>query len=87
MINKVNDEWFNNGIQLLTQRDKDLAAIITKYGIPNQWKRKPGFPTLIRIILEQQVSLSSAKAIFERLCTAVTVLTPENFLRLDDLQL
>lgn len=83
----INNEWFNNGIQVLTQRDKDLAAIITKYGIPNQWKRKPGFPTLIWIILEQQVSLSSAKAIFERLCTSVTVLTPETFLQLDDLQL
>lgn len=31
------------------------------------WARRPGFPTLLRIILEQQVSLISARAMFERL--------------------
>lgn len=31
------------------------------------WGRRPGFPTLLRIILEQQVSLISARAMFERL--------------------
>lgn len=31
------------------------------------WARRPGFPTLLRIVLEQQVSLVSARAMFERL--------------------
>jgi DNA-3-methyladenine glycosylase II len=74
-------------IQKLTQRDRDLAQIITKYGYPPQWQRKPGFPTLIQIILEQQVSLASALATFNRLNLAVTTLTPATFLSLDDLQL
>ncbi len=47
------------------------------------WKRDPGFPTLVQIILEQQVSLSSARAAFNRLSQAVSVLIPEEFLKLD----
>jgi DNA-3-methyladenine glycosylase II len=74
-------------IQKLTKRDRDLAQIISKLGYPPQWQRKPGFATLIQIILEQQVSLASALATFNRLNLAVTTLTPATFLSLDDLQL
>ncbi len=48
------------------------------------WTRKAGFPTLIHIILEQQVSLASARAAMNRLLTATSPLTPERFLQLDD---
>lgn len=48
------------------------------------WDRKPGFATLIQIILEQQVSLASARAAFDRLCLAVSPLTPSGLLALDD---
>ena len=44
----------------------------------------PGFPTLIHIILEQQVSLASARACFDKLLAAVGELTPESLLALDD---
>ena len=57
------------------------------YGPPPLWKREEGFHTLIHIILEQQVSLASAKAAYERLVEALRVLTPENFLNLDDEEL
>lgn len=82
-----NRDWFEKGLKILVERDSDLAAIINRYGSPSQWQREPGFPALIRIILEQQVSLSSAQKAFERLCNAVTPLTPENFLKLDDTEL
>ena len=81
------DRDFIAGIKELTKRDRDLAEIIDRLGYPPQWQRKPGFATLIQIILEQQVSLASAKATFERLNNAVTELTPASFLSLDDLQL
>ena len=48
------------------------------------WARKAGFPTLIHIILEQQVSLASARAAFDRLQASVSPLTPRRFLKLDD---
>lgn len=35
------------------------------------WARRPGFTTLLRIILEQQVSLASAEALYRRLAATV----------------
>lgn len=74
-------------IEILTQRDRDLAAVIQQFGQPPQWQREPGFATLIQIILEQQVSLTSARATFQRLLALVPNLTPKNFVNLNDLQL
>ena len=86
--NKVaEDSQFDRGIKFLIESDRDLATVIERFGKPPQWKREPGFATLIRIILEQQVSLASAKATFERLCNAVDILTPQNFMLLDDVEL
>jgi DNA-3-methyladenine glycosylase II len=78
---------FIQGIEELTKRDRDLAKIIDNYGYPLPWQREPGFPTLIRIILEQQVSYASAQAAFKRLNHAVKYLSPARFLTLDDLEL
>ena len=83
----MNQEAFNTGVEELIKRDRDLAQIVEDLGYPSPWQRKPGFPTLIRIILEQQISLGSAKAAFERLNNAVDKLTPESFLNLDDAEL
>ena len=49
--------------------------------------RQQGFHTLLHIILEQQVSLASAKAAYKKLLTAIRELTPENFLTLADTDL
>jgi DNA-3-methyladenine glycosylase II len=43
------------------------------------WKRNAGFPTLVHIILEQQVSLISGKAMFDRLNAAIQPFAPEEF--------
>jgi DNA-3-methyladenine glycosylase II len=64
--------------------DTDLAAVVTKYGPPPLWVREPGFPTLVYIILEQQVSLASARALFAKLQKAVKPLTPGRFLKLTE---
>lgn len=71
----------------LAKQDPDLAVIVEKYGAPPLWAREPGFNTLIHIILEQQVSLASAKAAHTRLVAATNPLTPERFLLLDDVGL
>jgi DNA-3-methyladenine glycosylase II len=71
-------------VQDLAHQDNDFATVLQKYGQPNFWVREPGFPTLVYIILEQQVSLASARAAFERLQAAVKPLTPRRFLRLSD---
>jgi len=58
--------------------------VVTTIGAPPAWRREPGFPTIIRIILEQQVSLASAKAAFDRLVEAAGEVTPESFLVFKD---
>ena len=71
----------------LAARDADLAAIVGRYGTPPLWDREPGFATLLHIILEQQVSLASARAAFDRLRVAAAPLTPSTFLVLSDADL
>lgn len=79
----LTDETLARGLRVLAKRDRDLACVIDRYGPPPMWARRPGFPTLIHIILEQQVSLASARAAFNRLKAAIRV-TPRNLLTLDD---
>ena len=74
---------FDHALALLSGRDPDLKNILSTYGPPPMWAREPGFPTLVHIILEQQVSLASARAAYDRLLQAVPVLTPSEFLKLD----
>ena len=71
----------------LGARDRDLGAILARFGPPPLWAREPGFPTLVHIVLEQQVSLASAQAAFDRLRAAAVPLTPGTFLALDDARL
>lgn len=83
----LNEEVFSRGVGLLTNRDDHLADVVKTYGRPPLWVREPGFPTLVYIILEQQVSLASAKAAFERLKAAINPVTPKRFLKLTDAEL
>ncbi len=57
----------HEAVQELAARDRDLARIVRDFGQPPLWARPRGFPTVVRIILEQQVSLASAAALFARL--------------------
>lgn len=61
----------------LAARDQKLSLIYRNLGVPPMWGRRPGFPTLLRILLEQQVSLISARSMFERLKTNIQPFTPE----------
>ena len=61
-----------------------LAGIHATYGDPPLWRRDAGFQTLVHIILEQQVSLKSAKAMLVRLESSIQPFTPSNFIELGD---
>jgi DNA-3-methyladenine glycosylase II len=69
-----------SGVRTLTRRDRELARLVARYGPPPLWARRPGFTTLLRIILEQQVSLASAAAVYHRLAGAVRPLGPAGIL-------
>ena len=64
-----------------------FAFVYECYGTPPLWDREPGFATLLQIILEQQVSLASAKACYDKLEAKLGRVTPQNVLTLDDAEM
>jgi len=83
-FNKDNFQLLCNAIG---KRDRHLKAIIQTHGYPPMWTRPPSFPTLVLIILEQQVSLASARAAFNKLKEKIGSITPKKVLSLSDAEL
>lgn len=86
-IKTLDEKSLASACRKLAAMDADLARIHKTYGTPPLWDRDEGFATLIYIILEQQVSLASAKACFDKLCFRLGNLTPEGLLTLTDTEL
>jgi DNA-3-methyladenine glycosylase II len=82
-----NQNNFHSFCDTLVKKDKDLYSIIKKFGHPPVWTRKPNFQTLIHIILEQQVSLASARAALNKLKEKLGTITPKKLLELTDEEL
>ncbi len=72
---------------VLAQKDSHLLRILEDYGYPPFWSGEPSFSTLIHIILEQQVSLASARAAFIKLKSYIGEIDPEKILKLTDEEL
>lgn len=83
-LTPLDEATLHHGLDELARRDPDLAGLLQRWGPPPLWARPPGFGTLIHIILEQQVSLASARAAYDRLQAAAYPLTPARLLELDD---
>jgi DNA-3-methyladenine glycosylase II len=71
-------------IDYLSKKDIIFKNIIEKYGIPVIPKRPQGFETLVLLILEQQVSIDSAKATFIKLKSKEREIHPKTLLILSD---
>ena len=76
----LNEERLAHAAKELAMLDSDMARLLKNHGAPPLWGRKPGFATLVRIILEQQVSLASADAMYRRLISAIQPITPESII-------
>ena len=87
MYVKINESTLLQGVEWLSEVDPELGKVVETYGPPPVWGREPGFPALLKIILEQQVSLASAQSTYDKLVAKLGSLTPESFLTLDDTQL
>mgnify|MGYP003607565036 CR=1 FL=1 len=70
-------------IDFLINKNSIFKEIIKKYGLPSIPKRPQGFETLVLLILEQQVSIDSAKATFLKI-KAHTTCNPESMVVLPD---
>ncbi len=62
----------------MAEMDSDLGAVLDRLGEPPMWGREPGFPALVQIILEQQVSLKAARTMYQRLIRHLGAMTPES---------
>ncbi len=69
-------------IDFLSKKDKIFKTIIETYGVPVIPKRTQGFETFALLILEQQVSIDSAKATYNKLKNQMEAFLPENLLDL-----
>ena len=83
MVSIFDQTTFKKGLSYLTNKDPDLNKVISeiKQG-PPVFKRTKGFKGLVNLIVEQQLSVASAKAIFKRLEHKMTSFSPENFLKI-----
>lgn len=84
MIQRVTSRNIADAVRELGQSDPHLGQLHDQHGIPPLWDRSEGFATLVHIILEQQVSLASARAAFDRLGETLGEVTPSGLLSLDD---
>jgi DNA-3-methyladenine glycosylase II len=80
----LTDQKLKKAVRLLASRHPEFQLVYELYGPPPLWDRPTGFETLLQIILEQQVSLASAKACYDKLCIRLKKVTPRKVLLLKD---
>ena len=86
-IEQFNASNFQSICDILASKHRYFKKVIDDYGYPPLWNRKPTFETLVHIILEQQVSLVSARAAFDKLKSKIGIITPKKILSLNDAEL
>ena len=87
MVRPLTVRTLRSAARRIAEGDPALGASYDRFGPPPLWGRDPSFATLVHLILEQQVSLASAQAAFDRLAGAVGAVEPATFLTLDDAEL
>src|SRR5262245_66585998 len=88
MVRALTERSLRAAVRELGLLDPTLAASTARFGPPPLWARDPSYATLVHLILEQQVSLASAQAAFDRLTAALGgAVEPAPFLSLDDARL
>lgn len=79
----LDGDGFRRHALALAAEDPAIGAVVEAYGVPEFWQRPATFATLVLLVVEQQVSLASAKAVFDRLMAALGAVTPETILAAD----
>lgn len=85
--NRTEDSDLHPSFEYLIDIEAAFSVVLDTYGPPPIRKKKESFDSLVKIILEQQVSLASAQAAFDKLEAVLSSITPDKFLTLDDNQL
>ncbi len=77
-------EAMEAGFHKVARLEPRFAAVLRRHGEPPSRKRPGGFETVLKIIVQQQVSLASADAIWRRLRTGLGNVNPAAVLACDE---
>ncbi len=77
LVTHLNQTTFLEAVSLLADEEEPFASVIAEHGLPPFWSRPAGFPTLVWLIMEQQVSLESGAAMYRRLHGLLGTITSE----------
>ncbi len=69
------------GLRKLIAMCPHMRSIHERYGSPGPRDKEPGFDVLLKIIVDQQVSVQSGNAIWRRLEEGIGAVTPETVLK------
>ena len=83
-MRQLTEQSLIDGLDEAALRCPAVARVLGEVGYPALRHRPPGFVTLLRTIVGQQVSVASANAIWTRVAESVQPLTPEALLLQDD---
>lgn len=72
------------GVAALVAADADFARVVAEHGPPPSRQRDPGFGTLLRAIVFQQVSTAAGTAIWGRVEAGLGEMAPAALLARDD---
>ncbi len=67
----LDESALRTAMDVLASRDAAIAAAVARVGYPDPRGRAPGYETLLRTIISQQVSVAAAKAVWTRLEAAL----------------
>lgn len=70
-------------ILYLVSRDKDLLNLFIENSDFGEYKREKNFKGLLQLIIEQQLSVASANAIYRKLLKKTISISPESILNLN----
>jgi len=84
---RLDEAALAKAVRALARVEPRFAHIVKRHGPPPLWPREPGFETLVLLMLEQQVSLAQARAMYARIASAIGSVTAANVLQLGEVGL
>jgi len=79
----INNISYEKALKYLAKKDNDIKDIIKTFGAPKLFVRNNEFKTIIKIIVEQMLSVSAANSIYNRLEILSCGISPEFLLDAD----
>ena len=87
LIKKEHPHKYKEKILYLAKKDKDLINLFKSHKNFGEYSRNKGFKGLLQLIIEQQLSVASAKAIYKKMNLKLKSISPEALLNTSDLDL